>query len=189
MELPVFDASRLDDPDAIRMLNAACEKAGFFYIAEHGIDDGLLGAAREQMRLLFALPLADRMAIALERSDCHHGYEPMQAQRLEAGAPPDLKEGFYIGNEVGPDHPHVRAEYFNQGPNQWPAALPAFRPAMEAYFAALDKLARRAAWRRTISPRSVTMRCRCCGCCTTRRSRPTRFRARKAAASTPTGAA
>jgi len=143
MELPVFDAGQLGDPAVIRALNAACEGAGFFYLSGHGVGDDILGAAQEQTRLFFALPLADRMAISLDKSDCHHGYETMQAQTMVAGALPDLKEGFYIGNEVGPDHPHVRAGYFNQGPNQWPAALPAFRPAMEAYFAALANLASR----------------------------------------------
>ena len=143
MELPIIDAGRLQHPGTIRRLTAACQGAGFFHVSNHGVGDALLDAARDQMRRLFALPLADRMAVALDRSGCHHGYEPMQAQRLEAGAPPDLKEGFYIGNEAGPDHPHVRAGYFNQGPNQWPPALPAFRPAMEAYFAALETLARR----------------------------------------------
>ena len=143
MEPPVFDAARLGQPETIHALNAACEGVGFFYLSNHGIAEAVLDGAREQMRQLFALPLAERMAISLDKSDCHHGYEPMQAQRLEAGAPPDLKEGFYIGNEAGPDHPHVRAGYFNQGPNQWPAALPAFRPAMEVYFAALEALARR----------------------------------------------
>ena len=67
----------------------------------------------------------------------------MQSQRLEAGTPPDLKEGFYIGNDLAEDHPHIRAGYFNQGPNQWPAALPAFRPAMTAYFHAMAALAAR----------------------------------------------
>jgi isopenicillin N synthase-like dioxygenase len=56
--------------------------------------------------------------------------------------PPDLKEGFYVGNDLSEDHPNVRAGYFNQGPNQWPA-LSGFRPAMEAYFSALESLATR----------------------------------------------
>ncbi len=143
MELPILDASQLDDPAAIRALNAACEGAGFFYLANHGISDAVMAAAREQTRQFFALPLPERMAVSLDHSDCHHGYEPLRAQVMVAGAPPDLKEGFYIGNDLAPDHRYVRAGYFNQGPNLWPAALPAFRPAMEAYFAALTALAAR----------------------------------------------
>ena len=102
-----------------------------------------MSAVSEQMRAFFALPLEQRMAVSLAHSTCNRGYEAMQTQRLEAGTPPDLKEGFYIGNELAPDHPNVLAGYFNQGPNLWPAALPEFRPAMEAYFTALTALSGR----------------------------------------------
>jgi isopenicillin N synthase-like dioxygenase len=139
--LAIFDVAELDAGRGIADLCAACEGLGFFYIRNHGIDPAIIGNAEAQMHALFALPLEARMKIALAHSTCHHGYEPMQAQTLEAGTPPDLKEGFYIGNELGPDHAYVQAGYFNQGPNQWPAELPEFRPAMTAYFAALERLA------------------------------------------------
>ncbi len=143
MELPILDARELGEPAAARALKAACEGVGFFYLAGHGIEDGVLGAARDQMRQFFALPLPQRQAVGLDKSECHRGYEPIRTQTMVAGDLPDLKEGFYIGNELGPDHPHVRAGYFNQGPNQWPDALPAFRPAMGAYFTAMAALAGR----------------------------------------------
>ena len=140
--LPVFDVAELGAGGAITALREACEGIGFFYVARHGIADALIDAASEQMRRFFALPLEQRMAVSKAYSSCNRGYEAMQTQTLEAGMPPDLKEGFYIGNDLGPDHPYVRAGYFNQGPNQWPA-LPGFRPAMEAYFNAMEGLATR----------------------------------------------
>jgi isopenicillin N synthase-like dioxygenase len=140
MELPVIDAATLDQPETIATLHAACIGTGFFYLGNHGIAPGLIAATLDQAHQFFALPVADRMAVWLRHSTCNRGYEPMQAQTLEAGMPPDLKEGFYIGNDLPMDHPRVRAGLFNQGPNQWPAGLPGFRPAMEAYFEALSAL-------------------------------------------------
>ncbi len=141
--LPVFDVATLDAGQGIAALDAACGEIGFFYAVGHGLDPALIAAAAAQMRRFFALPLEQRLAVALAHSPCNRGYEPMQAQVLEPGMPPDLKEGFYLGADLGPEHRYVRAGYFNQGPNQWPAALPEFRPAMEAYFAALEGLATR----------------------------------------------
>ncbi len=137
MDLPVFDAAALDRGDNAAALRAACEGIGFFYLSGAAVSEPLLAAAVAQMHAFFAQPLEQRLAVSLQHSRCNRGYEPLQAQRLEAGAPPDLKEGFYVGNDLAEDHPNVRAGLFNQGPNQWPGGLPAFRPAMQAYFTAL----------------------------------------------------
>ncbi len=141
MTLPVLDLETLDAGHGIPALDATCRGAGFFYLRGHGIDPALVAAAETQMRALFALPLPERMAIDLANSLYHHGYEPMASQTTEPGTAPDRKEGFYIGNELPPDHPHVQAGYFNMGPNQWPAGLPQFRPTMTAYFDALTGVA------------------------------------------------
>ncbi len=143
MHLPVLDAKLLAQGHSIDALHEACIGTGFFYIENHGIDAALMETTAEQMRLFFALPLEQRQEVSLTKSRCNRGYEAMRTQRLEAGTPPDLKEGFYIGNDLASDHPNVLAGYFNQGPNQWPPALPGFRPAMQAYFDAMTELATR----------------------------------------------
>ena len=141
MELPVFDMAALDGGQGIAALHEACVGTGFFYVTNHGVAEPLIDAVLEQARLFFALPLKRRMAVSLAHSRCNRGYDAMQAQRLEPGMPPDLKEGFNIGNDLPEDDPRVLSGLFNHGPNQWPQELPGFRPAAEASFEALTGLA------------------------------------------------
>lgn len=149
--LPVIDVSGLRSPDPAERaavgeaLRKACVDKGFFYIEQHGVDRALIEAAREQSQAFFALPDEAKRAVDKSLSSCNRGYEPLRGQVLEAGAPPDLKEGFYIGNELPLDHPRVVKHTFNSGPNQWPAQPRDFRPAMDAYFAAMFDLSVRLA--------------------------------------------
>jgi len=39
---------------------------------------------------------------------------------LEAGTKPELKEGYYIGEEISRDHPDCVGGIYNRGPNFWP---------------------------------------------------------------------
>ena len=143
IDIPVLDGDRLfaGDADAISTLRAAARRHGFFYLTGHGIDAALIDAVFAQSARFFALDDAAKQAVHLRR--VHHalGYEPLKAQTLEAGSPPDLKEGFYIGPDIAPDDPAVLAGRFGVGPNQWPEGLPEFRATMAAYFAAARGLA------------------------------------------------
>ncbi|MGM0570257.1 isopenicillin N synthase family dioxygenase [Marinobacter sp.] len=147
--LPVIDLSLLghDAPSGqyqlARTLARACLDTGFFYIGNHGIPQSLIGDVFRQTRLLFDMPSPDKERINKARSPANRGYEPLRGQTLEPGAPPDLKEGFYIGEELDQDDPRVKAGRFNQGPNQWPQQLPRFREVMTAYFEAMNGLSAR----------------------------------------------
>ncbi len=146
--LPLIDVPLLRSPDlalrrqAANQLAAACSTHGFFYIANHGVDPALIDAIFARSAAFFALPEADKQALDKSGSRCNRGHEPLRNQRLEAGAPPDVKEGFYIGNELGEDDPRVQAGKFNHGPNLWPTQVPGFRPTMARYFDTLLDLGR-----------------------------------------------
>lgn len=147
--LPVVDVTGLSssDPEKRRAvgqaLRQACLDKGFFYCAGHGIPAGLIDAVFAETRAFFDLPLETKELVAKEKSFCNRGYETLGGQTLQAGAKPDLKEGYYIGLELPEDDPRVVARKFNHGPNQWPQDLPGFRPAMRAYHAAMLDLAER----------------------------------------------
>ncbi|MDM0046175.1 2-oxoglutarate and iron-dependent oxygenase domain-containing protein [Variovorax dokdonensis] len=144
--LPVIDVSALfgDDLDARQaiatQLRDACENRGFFYIRGHGIEPALIDEVFGQSVRFFSQQTDDKMLLDKAKSNCHRGYEPMRNQTLQAGSPPDLKEGYYIGVDLPADDPRVIAGKFNHGPNQWPADLPGFQETMNRYIAQATRL-------------------------------------------------
>lgn len=147
--LPIIDISGLASPDpadrraVAAQLRRACLDKGFFYISNHGIPEDLVARVFAEAAGFFALPLEEKLAVDKAQSRCNRGYERMMGQTLEAGAPPDLKEGFYAGPEHAPDDPRVLAGKFNHGPNQWPVRPEGFHPAMSEYFGRMIDLGHR----------------------------------------------
>jgi isopenicillin N synthase-like dioxygenase len=137
--LPVIDISGLSSPSLSERravgaeLRAACLHNGFFYISNHDVDETLVAEVFAEAAAFFALPVGQKAEVDKAKSKANRGYERLQGQTLEPGAPPDLKEGYYIGRELGLDDPRVIAGVFNHGPNQWPASRPRFKPVMESY--------------------------------------------------------
>ena len=144
-KLPIIDVSGLhgaaiDRGAVARELRLACTNTGFFYITGHSIPTGLIDRVFQQSREFFALPMEQKLALSMAQSACRHGYEPLKAQTLEVGAPPDLKEGFLAGEDLAADHPAVRNDPANIGPNQWPLQLPEFKGVMTSYVREMKSL-------------------------------------------------
>lgn len=139
--LPIIDVSALrgGDADARRAVGRefrrACLDLGFMYVVGHGVDRALRADVLAQSAAFFAISDEKKLAIDMSLSPYNRGYEPLGGQTLEDGAPPDLKEGFYIGEEISLDHARLREGSFNLGPNQWPANLPGFETTMMTYYA------------------------------------------------------
>ena len=147
--LPIIDVSALSSSDPAKrravglQIRDACLTSGFLYCTGHGIPDGLREAVFAESRRFFEQPLDRKLAVDKAHSFCNRGYEVLGGQTLQPGAQADLKEGYYIGLELAEDDPRTVARRFNRGPNQWPADLPAFKPVMNAWFAALLDLSER----------------------------------------------
>ena len=146
--LPVIDISGLRSPnlrdrEAVgRAIASACGDLGFMYTAGHEIPRSLQERVLKQAARFFDRNLDTKMSLNMKNSTCNRGYEPLQRQTLEAGAPPDLKEGFYLGEDLPLDHPRVTAGWFNHGPNQWPADMPEFKAVMMTYHDQMMELGR-----------------------------------------------
>lgn len=139
--LPVIDIESLlhktdagAAADTARRIGDAAEEFGFFYAVGHGIDAGVFADLLDASRTFFALPEAEKARIAMDKGGiAWRGWFPV-AGELTSGIP-DLKEGLYLGEELGHDDPRVRAGVPLHGANLWPAAVPALRAAVEAYVA------------------------------------------------------
>lgn len=126
-----------------RKIRQAASDKGFFYLAGHGVSDDLIAAMLRETRLFFDQPEEAKREVDHTHSNCRRGYDAYREQFAEVGAPPDLKESFSIGPELSLDDPRVVAGRLDHGPNLWPAALPAFRPTMTAYLAAMQEVSAR----------------------------------------------
>ena len=101
--------------------------------------DGLLDQLASASAEFFALPLADKLEIAMERGGrAWRGFFPVGAE-LTSGRP-DLKEGLYFGAELPDDDPRVLAGVPLHGRNLFPRQVPRLRPLVLAYLDALTAL-------------------------------------------------
>lgn len=137
---PSFSNSLADRQHVAQQLNQICRNVGFFYAVNHGVPQEIYGAQLAWAERYFALPLSEKLKCDMRRSSAAHGYEALSQQTLDPNAMPDLKEGYYIGVERGPNDPLVIAGTPNHGPNQWPEGLPGFHEQMTKYFDSMQKL-------------------------------------------------
>ncbi len=143
--LPTLDFSQFQGPPPVRQaflaaLREALHDHGFFYVTGHGVDPGLIAEVTATAKRFFALPSAEKLKIEMIRSPHFRGYTPAGQERTRGQ--PDWREQLDINTEglavqMTPDMPAWRRL---QGPNQWPDALPEFRPLLLAYQAEVTRL-------------------------------------------------
>lgn len=97
--VPVLDLSQLDtDPDEFdRAVRDAAHDVGFFYLTGHGIDAARIDEVLALARRFFALPQAEKDAIAMLNSPHFRGYTRLGGE-LTRGAV-DWREQIDLGRE------------------------------------------------------------------------------------------
>ncbi|HEY2089923.1 MAG TPA: 2-oxoglutarate and iron-dependent oxygenase domain-containing protein [Mycobacterium sp.] len=122
-------------------LREVAHEVGFFYLTGHEVPDLLTRRMLAAGRRLFALPQAEKDAIAMVRSPHFRGYTRLGGELTRGEV--DWREQIDIGPERepigGPGKPDC---LWLQGPNQWPASLPELPGIVAEWDAALATVAR-----------------------------------------------
>ncbi|HXS78929.1 MAG TPA: 2-oxoglutarate and iron-dependent oxygenase domain-containing protein [Gammaproteobacteria bacterium] len=126
--------------DLVARLREACHGPGFCYLVGHGVPAELDAAVMNVSREFFALPDAERHALAIARSPHFRGYTVLGDERTKGVS--DWREQL----DVGPEEPAAVVARGDppwrrlRGPNQWPASLPAMQPTVLAWMRAMDRV-------------------------------------------------
>jgi isopenicillin N synthase-like dioxygenase len=124
--------------EVVLRLREACHGPGFCYLVGHGVPPGLDAGVMAVAREFFALPETDRRALAIANSPHFRGYTLLGGERTKGIS--DWREQL----DVGPEEPAAAVARGDppwrrlRGPNQWPARLPAMRPAVLEWMRAMD---------------------------------------------------
>jgi len=121
--VPVIDVTDLQAPGTLQAIDGACRDWGFFQVVGHGVTPEVLRELEAAMREFFGQPAASKQVIS-RTADNPWGFYDRELTKNTR----DWKEIFDVGPAEGAMVP------------QWPAAMPAFRRAVEAYYAAAEAL-------------------------------------------------
>jgi isopenicillin N synthase-like dioxygenase len=106
----------------------------------HGIPDPVIAEASAAAKAFFALPERVKRAYHLPGGAGQRGYTPFGIETAKGASLSDLKEFWHVARDLPAGHRFSEI----MAPNIWPDdSLPAFRPAMQALFGALEGAGRR----------------------------------------------
>ena len=116
----VTDSTTVDDRQRVvaNEIDHALQSSGFFFVSNHGVPQKLIDALWSVSRAFFALPTEEKLKIDMKFGGrAWRGFFPC-GRELTSGVP-DHKEGLYLGADLSPDHPAVKAGLPFHGENQY----------------------------------------------------------------------
>ncbi|WP_197064725.1 isopenicillin N synthase family dioxygenase [Leptolyngbya sp. KIOST-1] len=138
MNIPLVDFSPFLSDDPVGKIQVAgeiyhaCHEVGFLYLSHHGIPEAAIAAAFAQSRQFFALPLAEKTAIAWSSESSNRGYIGLERERLDETQPGDLKEAYNLGRELSPEQATRLGVTWVE--NRWPVGHDTFRATLTEFF-------------------------------------------------------
>jgi isopenicillin N synthase-like dioxygenase len=130
--IPAIDVAQLDGTarerrDCAEAIGHACVEVGFFHIVNHRVDPALQGRVFDIAAQFFALPLHQKMQVALSADTGFLGYFPLKGEVTDPLLGGDPKEGFDVS--FGTD-------------TRWPDTPAELRATLTAYYSAMSALGR-----------------------------------------------
>ncbi len=124
----------------VKAILAACHSPGFCYVSGHDVDPKLEADLMAAAKQFFALPEAQRHALAIANSPHFRGYTILGDERTKGIS--DWRDQLDIGPEEPAPAPNKNnPPWLNlRGPNQWPARLPQLQTATLAWMSAMEPL-------------------------------------------------
>ena len=130
-----------------RSLDTACREVGFVQVVGHGVAPQAQADLAAAMDEFFALPAELKVPCRRAPGD-NRGYAPPKSESLSASlglVSANKMNDFYEAYTVGTERSafqELDLPASSYADNNWPAAAPGFRPAVERWFAEMQQLSR-----------------------------------------------
>ena len=131
-------------------IHRACTEIGFFFIVNHGMDQGKVERAFDASRRFFALPMDEKLKVRMNRHQC--GFMPPNVavhsdtfETRQDAHRAQLSEAFKFTFDLGPDDPDYGKNRRFRGHNKWPDpdTVPGLHEAFMAFHVAFEALGRK----------------------------------------------
>lgn len=142
--VPVIDIEPLINRGAQRQgtvtqIRAACRDWGFFQVVGHHVSTDLISQVWCETKRFFALPVEAKQTVSRTKDNARGWFNRELTKNIR-----DMKEVFDFGFKTHPELPDEDpANCTRDGFNRWPdlSLCPDFRPTMEEYYRACERLA------------------------------------------------